>query len=37
MNNKKYAYVPNERDMIKGIEMSYVCNDSIKIPRIKNI
>ena len=27
----------NERDMIKGIQMSYVCNVSNKIPRIKNI
>jgi hypothetical protein len=36
-NNKKYAFVPNERDMIKGIKNSYVCNVSIKIPRIKNI
>jgi hypothetical protein len=34
---KKYAFVPNERDMIKGIYMSYVCNVSIKVPRIKNI
>jgi hypothetical protein len=23
--------------MIKGIKMSYVCNVSIKIPRIKNV
>jgi hypothetical protein len=29
--------VPNERDMIKGIFMSYVCNVSIKVPRIKYI
>jgi hypothetical protein len=29
--------VPKERDMIKGIYMSYVCNVSIKIPRIKYI
>jgi hypothetical protein len=26
-----------ERDMIKGIYMSYVCKISFKIPRIKNI
>jgi hypothetical protein len=29
--------VANERDMIKGISMSYVCNVSIKVPRIKYI
>jgi hypothetical protein len=27
----------NERDVIKGIQMSYVCNVLMKIPRIKNI
>jgi hypothetical protein len=31
-----YLY-QNERDMIKGIKMSDVCNVSIKIPRIKYI
>jgi hypothetical protein len=35
--NKKFAFVPNERDMIKGVLMSYVCNVSIKVPRIKYI
>jgi hypothetical protein len=29
--------IAHERDMIKGIKMSYVCKISIKIPRIKNI
>jgi hypothetical protein len=29
--------ITHEREMIKGIEMSYVCKISIKIPRIKNI
>jgi hypothetical protein len=29
--------IAHERDMIKGISMSYVCKTSIKIPRIKNI
>jgi hypothetical protein len=29
--------IARERDMIKGIQMSYVCKISIKIPRIKNI
>jgi hypothetical protein len=35
--NKKDAFAPHERDMIKGIHMSYVCNVSIKVPRIKYI
>jgi hypothetical protein len=35
--NKKYSFVPNEGDMIKGIYMSDVCNVSIKVPRIKYI
>jgi hypothetical protein len=35
--NKKYVFVPNERDMIKDILMSYGCNVSIKVPRIKYI
>jgi hypothetical protein len=26
-----------ERDMIKGIQMSYVCNLAKEVPRIKNI
>jgi hypothetical protein len=29
--------IAHERDMIKGILMSYGCKISIKIPRIKNI
>jgi hypothetical protein len=29
--------IAHERDMIKGISISYVCKTSIKIPRIKNI
>jgi hypothetical protein len=29
--------IAHERDMIKGILMSYVCKTSKKIPRIKNI
>jgi hypothetical protein len=34
---RNIAFVPNERDMIKGIYMGYVCKISIKVPRIKNI
>jgi hypothetical protein len=34
---KNTLVIAHERDMIKGIQMSYVCNISIKIPRIKNI
>jgi hypothetical protein len=29
--------IAHERELIKGIYMSYVCKMSIKIPRIKNI
>jgi hypothetical protein len=29
--------IAHERDMIKGILMSYVCKTSKEIPRIKNI
>ena len=29
--------IAHERDMIKGIFMSYVCKTSKEIPRIKNI
>jgi hypothetical protein len=29
--------VANERDKIKGMQMSYVCKVSIKVPRIKYI
>jgi hypothetical protein len=29
--------IADERDMIKGILMSYVCKTSKEIPRIKNI
>jgi hypothetical protein len=29
--------IAHEREVIKGISMSYVCKTSIKIPRIKNI
>jgi hypothetical protein len=29
--------IAHERDMIKGIWMSYVCKESIKVPRIKNV
>jgi hypothetical protein len=29
--------IAHERDMIKGILMSYVCKASKEIPRIKNI
>jgi hypothetical protein len=34
---KNILVIADEREMIKGIEMSYVCKISIKIPRIKNI
>jgi hypothetical protein len=34
---KTTLVITYERDMIKGVEMSYVCKISIKIPRIKNI
>jgi hypothetical protein len=34
---EEYAFVSNERDMIKGIFMSNVCNVSIKVPRIEYI
>jgi hypothetical protein len=34
---QEICIVPNEIDMIKCIYMSYVCNVSIKVPRIKYI
>jgi hypothetical protein len=34
---KTILVIAHEREMIKGIEMSYVCKISIKIPRIKNV
>ena len=34
---KDTLVIAYERDMIKGIQMSYVCNVSIKVPRIKYI
>jgi hypothetical protein len=34
---KNTLVIAHERDMIKGILMSYVCKTSKEIPRIKNI
>ena len=34
---KNTLVIAHERDMIKGIIMSYVCKTSKEIPRIKNI
>jgi hypothetical protein len=34
---KTTLVIAHERDMIKGIEISYVCKGSIKVPRIKNV
>jgi hypothetical protein len=37
LTQEEYVFVPNEKDMIKGIYMSNVCNVSIKVLRIKYI
>jgi hypothetical protein len=37
MTLEKHISHRNKRDMIKGIKMSYVRKESIKIPGIKNI
>jgi hypothetical protein len=37
MDLKNTLVIACERDMIKGIQMSYVCNLAKEVPRIKNI